>query len=346
LIDLLCFALLCSCVCLAFQITMTMMRLLSMQLVLLFVAHPPSSVVAQTTGNTTNNNMTATATTATATDTATATAGFKYLPTLTNISVMDYSSTYRQSVCERQQAFSNGTAEFRDSLRGLKLNVMLLMGAFGGLNPVDGSIPSTNLGMDIIVLDELARRAGFTWRTTYGAVSTSNLTVPFDDLLDWSIHTFDVSAVEWSRTRTRINRGTGYPTGHVDASIIMVGQIAKPKALNVWSFLQPFDAWVWLLIMVTFVICGLIYAWMEQYTPEESTTSSSASATCPCTDSDDDGVQADDDFRRQHHRKRRRRLHSPGEYIYFSGLTFLGDIKLQPTTSHGRLLVMSLAFWR
>jgi hypothetical protein len=111
---------------------------------------------------------------------------FKYLPTLTNISVMDYSATYRQSVCEQQRAFSNGTLEFRDSLRGLSLNVMLFTGSFGGLDPIDGSIPTSNLEMDVIVLDELARRAGFTWRTTYGAVSPENETASFDDLLDVS----------------------------------------------------------------------------------------------------------------------------------------------------------------
>jgi hypothetical protein len=76
---------------------------------------------------------------------------------------------------------------------------------------------------------------------------------------------------------------------------------------------MPFDLWTWLLILATFVICGLIYNWMEV----------------------------------QNHDSDRQELHgAPIETIFFSALTFMGDIKFSPSTNYARLFVISLAVWR
>jgi hypothetical protein len=234
-----------------------------------------------------------------------------------NISLLDYSNSFRQSVCDRQLAISNGTLEFRDALDGLRLNVALTSFVFGGGIEADGSIPEVDSKLDVRILDELAERAGFTWRDTYGAVlPDDNFNGTFDELLDWSVKTFDLSAMLWIRTPSRINRGTGFPYGFVDGSIILVGrQLSSQgrRSLNLWSFLMPFDLWTWLLIVATFIICGLIYTWME------------------ATNHDSD---------RQELQKK------PIETIFFAALTFMGDIKFQPSTNYARLFVISLAIWR
>lgn len=237
-------------------------------------------------------------------------------PTL-NISLLDYSTSFRQSVCDRQLAINNGTLEFRDGLEGMRLNVALSQGVFGGLD-LDGTIPEQEPKLDVRIMDELAIRAGFAWRESFAAVTppSNNSSITFDEILDWSVETFDVSAIGWTRTRDRINRGTAFPQGFVDGSIILVGRAPKAdgrKSLNLWSFLLPFSWDCWLLIALTFVISGLIYFWME----------------------------------RTNHNSDRQELESqPIETIFFSALTFIGDIKFQPSTNYARLFVFTLALWR
>lgn len=237
-----------------------------------------------------------------------------YFPSLTRIPFMDYSDSYRQSVCVQQQAITNGTLPFRDALQGLQLYVILAKEPLGGLEK-DGSISPDKPRLDVRILDELAARAGFSWKETYGVIPSElfNATMTFDDVLDWTIQSFDVSAAVWSQTRSRINRGAGFPQGHVDASIIMVGkEPQKDSRLNVWSFLQPFDVWVWVLILVTFFVCGLTYMWMENINE----------------DSDRQELQ-----------------NQPLETIFFASLTFIGDVKFAPSTNYARLFVISLGFW-
>jgi hypothetical protein len=75
----------------------------------------------------------------------------------------------------------------------------------------------------------------------------------------------------------------------------------------------------------------------------------SGHATCSSSDSEHEegsGEVESPDTDRSFRRHIKKVLHTPTEYIYFAGLTFIGDIKLQPTTNHSRLLVISLAFWR
>jgi hypothetical protein len=131
-----------------------------------------------------------------------------------NISLLDYSTSFRQSVCDRQVAISNGTLEFRDALEGLRLNAALTSVAIGGGLMPDGSVPEENPKLDVRMLDELAVRAGFTWRDSFGAVILDDgFNATFNDILDWSTESFDLSAMLWTRTRERINSGNIFPHG-------------------------------------------------------------------------------------------------------------------------------------
>ena len=142
-----------------------------------------------------------------------------------NLPLLDYSQSFRQSVCDRQQAYANGTVEFRNALMGLELSVWLAVGDTVTELEADGSIPEVP-GLTVEFLDELALRAGFEWRNSYGATNLSDINgIAFDDVLDWTVRSFDVSATVWTRTRSRIERGASFPQGVVDASIIMISKV-------------------------------------------------------------------------------------------------------------------------
>mmetsp|Transcript_818 Transcript_818/g.1791 ORF Transcript_818/g.1791 Transcript_818/m.1791 type:complete len:558 (-) Transcript_818:278-1951(-) len=222
---------------------------------------------------------------------------------------LDYSVSHRQSVCERQAALHNRSVLLRDALRGFSIRPWLPLGSFSVLNE-NGSIDASNPGLPVLILDEVSRRGNFSWRSSFGASNADGRN--FTQLLEWTVSTYDLSAAQWTKTIERINAGASFTQGWYDASIIMVGLDERRSKLNVWSFLEPFDWQVWVLILVTFTVSGLIYLWMEWYNDE--------------SDRQDLGRK-------------------PTETVYFALLTATGDVKFQPSTNYARLFTISLCFW-
>lgn len=229
--------------------------------------------------------------------------------------LLDYSVSHRQSVCDRQQLLHNGNITLREALQGMELRPLLGFGNISSLQLQTEFIPETNPGLIVELLDEIGRRAEFTWRDSFGIVDYTDRSKGsnFDDLLDWSVRTYDIAAAQWARTLSRINRGISFPDGWYDGSVIMVGiQDTSSSSLNVWSFLEPFTAGVWVMIGVTILISGLIYWWMEWFNE----------------DSD-----------------RQELGNKPTETIFFAALAFTGEPNFQPSTDFARIFVISLAFW-
>jgi hypothetical protein len=85
----------------------------------------------------------------------------------------DTSLDRRNDWCESMRKVYNGTLAIRDALRGKKLSISMPNPATytpaGFVNAdAEGSIPEgTEGGFVVEILDELARRAGFTWRESY-----------------------------------------------------------------------------------------------------------------------------------------------------------------------------------
>ena len=230
----------------------------------------------------------------------------------------NFNTTFRQSVCERQQAFHNRSLELRDALQGLALRPVLFVSNIASelLPPGTKVLPKENPGIVIEVLDALAERGGFTWRDSYGL---SNLdTMPpgtsFDAILEWSAEMYDISAALWTNTIDRVNQGISFPRGWYDSSIILVG--FKPQnqsELNVWSFLEPFSAGVWCLILATVIFSGFIYWWMERYDEESD-------------EQELDGAR-------------------PTQNLFYAAIAFTGDNRYEPQTDNARLFVFSMAFF-
>jgi hypothetical protein len=180
--------------------------------------------------------------------------------------------TYRTNVCDRQQQIFDGTIELRDALKGLNLNVHTNNDTELDLFSLDdeGLLPpknSSELGLTALILDELAERAGFTWRDSFATDlplddETIDVNKTYTDLLVWSFTTYDIAANVWGKSSGRIAKGANYVEYFYDNSLIIITNITKPDASspkNIFSFLKPFDTFVWLSVALSIFATGLLY---------------------------------------------------------------------------------------
>lgn len=163
----------------------------------------------------------------------------------------DNSVSYRQSVCDRQERFNSRNVTLRDALQGFELHPWLPVGQFSPLDPETSAIIEDRPGFTVEILDEVAKRAGFSWRTSFGVADVTKMgNRTLDDVLQWTAQTYDISVAQWTRTVKRIESGIVFPEGVYDASIIMVGIQETDSKLNIWAFLEPFEWGVWVMIVV------------------------------------------------------------------------------------------------
>ena len=132
-----------------------------------------------------------------------------------NVKKFDRSVSYRTNVCDRQALLYNGTVELPDALRGLELSVGITNYSTGKeqffFSLEKNEIPVEYPGYFAIILDEVARRAGFTWRNSFGVYPPRNnetdivdgVEQSWTDILIWAIDTYDISMEKVSRTPQR-----------------------------------------------------------------------------------------------------------------------------------------------
>uniref|UniRef100_A0A7S1BJZ8 Ionotropic glutamate receptor C-terminal domain-containing protein n=1 Tax=Corethron hystrix TaxID=216773 RepID=A0A7S1BJZ8_9STRA len=245
----------------------------------------------------------------------------------------DRTTTHRTDLCGvHSLLFQNQTVDnIRNALRGFNISVGLV--DYTGTNEdllskltPDGKIPSAPddyPGLFVVLMDELASRAGFSWRNTYGIIpplsSETDGNRTWTDILDWSVDTYDISVDYWSKSTERINKGISFPHGWYDASIIMVEKIASSgsgrnggRFSNMFSFLQPFDTSVWILIVVSIIFTGLLYQLLDNM---DSFADDRSLGTKPLAS------------------------------IFFSAIVFTTHFEFRPNTAPSMLLSWSWAFW-
>eukprot|EP00980_Cylindrotheca_fusiformis_P021847 scaffold8682_cov122-Cylindrotheca_fusiformis.AAC.4 len=181
--------------------------------------------------------------------------------------------SYRQDVCDRNNLVQNGTVELKDALRGLQLNV--LMAAYEGayFNYDNETGIDAYPGVAGVILDELALRAGFTWRNSFGIYVTpagEEYNETWTDLLGWSVETYDLTVDWWARSLDRMNMGVAFLREWYDSSIILIGnndfEIEDDGVIqfsDFWNWLKPFDQEVWMTTLATIVVSGLVYQILE-----------------------------------------------------------------------------------
>lgn len=231
-------------------------------------------------------------------------------------------TSHRQSVCDRQDLLPTRDVKLRDALVGLELRPLFAESAYSRLAEGDNStmvIDAERPGLLVELMDELAVRARFTWRNSFGlltqAVIQDSLTQnrTYDELLLWTVDTYDISVAEWSKSVPRMALGASFLEGWYDSSIIMVGIPGDyDEKLDVWAFLYPFDAGVWTMIGVTILLSGLVYWGMEMFDQA----------------SDLQGLES-----------------KPQTSIFLAALLFSSHFEFKPRTNGAMLFTLSLAFW-
>jgi Ligand-gated ion channel len=105
-----------------------------------------------------------------------------------------------------------------------------------------------------------------------------------------------------------------FPRGWYDGSVVLVQSVTPfiAKDVSLWSFLLPFDRYVWLAIVGAIIFTGLTYLLMERLD----------------TDSDERDLES-----------------KPWVSIFIASLTFTGHFEFRPNTNPARLLSFSWTFW-
>lgn len=227
--------------------------------------------------------------------------------------------THRQNVCERYHAFRNKTIRsLRDGLQGLNLNVVFgsYEGSFFNYDEVTG-IDSTDPGLVAVLMDELARRAGFSWRDSFGIYQdATELNTTWSELLSWTVDNYDVTADWWAVELERINSGVAFPEGFLDSSLMLVSKKTQEETndneINLWNWLKPYDVNVWLMTIATIFLSAAVYQVLEWF------------------DDDRQGRTFWDWYQ---------------ENAYMSLLNFTQAYEYQPKSFAGRLFGVSMAVW-
>jgi len=196
-------------------------------------------------------------------------------PQFTNI-------THRTFVCDRFTSYANGSMDIRDSLEGLNLSVGIVdqgNDIFFRLNrsdpdPNNWSINETDPGIFVRILDELAARGKFNWRSSFAFVQPprTNETNPItgknfswtDVLLD-AVERYDFSFAEWVHNQERRRLGISFPVGWFDSSTILVqNKVETVAVLELAAFLRPFSVEVWYLICAVIFYSGVVYWFIDK----------------------------------------------------------------------------------
>jgi len=228
---------------------------------------------------------------------------------------------HRRNMCDRQQALYNDNITLSEALQGLNLSVVLTNYQTPGntpfftLNP-DGVIDPEHPGLFAIILDEVAARAGFSWRNSYGVVlsidSTTDDNKTWSDLLEWEVDTFDISAGKWDRSITRMANEVSFPEGWYDSSMILIYvNDASVSSLHIWSIFLPFQWSVWLLLVVAVVVTGVAYWFLER-------------------------LDTRSDIRELEHH--------PGDAVFYTAIAMTGHFEFQPQTTAAMILTWSTTF--
>ena len=183
------------------------------------------------------------------------------------------SVTYRNNVCDRQRQLDNGEiTSLAAALEGMQISVAAGIGTYLNIDD-DGKLDPEYPGMVAILLDEVARRANFTWRDTFAIPGTpGDSGKTWTELLLWSVETYDIAADWWDNSLERTSLGIAYPEFWYDSSYVLIGNKRNYEnngedSFDPWSWLAPFDYAVWGLILATFVFSGLIYSLLESLDP-------------------------------------------------------------------------------
>lgn len=182
-----------------------------------------------------------------------------------------YDQIYRQDVCDLHDKYYSNQITLRDALNGFELHPLLNVESeiYFNLNE-DGSIDEIAPGIVAEILDELAERAGFTWRNSFAIIdATGGKNRTYTEMLNWGTEVFDIAGNWFLPLTTRMELGIDFPEGIVDSSMIMVQKktskkIQKESTPILWfNWTNAFSTDVWIGIFLTIIISAFFYLIFE-----------------------------------------------------------------------------------
>ena len=220
-----------------------------------------------------------------------------------NIIINKHPDSSPTNFCQTYANVDAGKVERRNALKGMNISAALLP------YTVDENRDPNNYIANQ-VFDEVARRAGFSWRNSYQVIDNpSNQT--WGDILYNASDRYDIIVDWWFKTQKRLNHGIVYADGWYNADYIMITKQQPKKTFEAGSILKPFTDGVWFLLFLTSIGSGLIYYLLDFLS----------------------------------HRKGNKEMETKmGESIFFSFLTGTGHLYYRPDYTSNRVFTFSLCF--
>lgn len=167
----------------------------------------------------------------------------------------------RAYLCDRIQAVKNGTVKQDWALEGIHLHI--------GSGIYDTRFLRLNewnqyVGLEVDLMDELARRAGFTY--TIVIHDWTNVT-SYRKALKQRMQLQDmITFAYWFITPSRMAMGAYSPYGFLDSMLfatIVPPERSRLSFDEIFSFLTPFSPAVWFSFLALMLATGLMYRFLE-----------------------------------------------------------------------------------
>jgi len=229
-------------------------------------------------------------------------------------------TSFRQNICHLHEQYANNSIELADALQGFSIRAALNCPRDYCFVDQDGNLNDTHPGLYAYLLDNLAERARFDWRSDFVLIDPNEMPPEksFTDLLEWKTETYDLAVSWWTKTSERVRMGIDFPDGWYDSSIILVGKKELSSSssfandFEMFSFLDPFQWDLWLMIVITIILSGLIYWLLEKLDPRSD---------------------------------KRRLDQSPIENMFITGVAFTTHFEFTPRTNIAWAFALSVSFW-
>ena len=185
-----------------------------------------------------------------------------------NLEPFDTSITHRQNFCDEQARYQRGDVEFNLALEGRNVNVALGRDKkfINIVNDTDLSIAVGDPGLQVVLMDEVARRGKFTWRNSFTFTPFRPEGSTWTQYLAWMVDSYDVSVSWWYISPEREALGISFPMGWYDGTVIMIKKENPVKylgAFHLYAWSDPFTPGVWLLLLVTLIFTGCVALYLD-----------------------------------------------------------------------------------
>lgn len=228
-------------------------------------------------------------------------------------------ATHRTNVCGIQRDIEAGTKVMKTALQGLQIAVSLPVVTEPGFMNWESASPfvidAENPGLMGRVMDELAERAGFSYRDSFHVFPGPPEGWTYTEALAALVEQIDITAEYWIHLPERLALGITFPEGFYDTSLQIVGvQKSSDTGFDVLSWKMPFTDPVWGLIVAAMLFSSGVF-WILERLEEDGDLGESETHS-----------------------------HSLSVSLFLTTASFTGGGGYTPRTSAGRLFTISWTF--